>query len=249
MSTDPEDHVVPRLRAVASELGHARSASEIMADALRRLIVSGALPAGHRLPPERELAVALGASRLTVRRALHELEAEGLIEIRRGRTGGAVVRAPAQPNAGGVIDYEQALRESHELRLAIEPVTAALAAERATPVERRSLLARSRRATPSLAAYQTADHDLHLAIAQAARSRALLRALESHFGELFIWANSPFLNADAFEMFHDFRAEHEEVAEAIGEGHSERARAAMTAHLERVHAQIRQAFVLVSGSS
>jgi GntR family transcriptional regulator, transcriptional repressor for pyruvate dehydrogenase complex len=249
MSTDPEDQVVPRLRAVASQLGHARSASEIMAEALRRLIVSGALPAGHRLPRERELAAALGASRLTVRRALHELEAQHLVEIRRGRSGGAVVRAPAGLNARGGVDYEEALRESHELRLAIEPVTAALAAERATPAERRSLLARSRRATPSLAAYQTADHDLHLAIAQAARSQALVRALESHFGELFIWANSPFLNAEAFEKFHDFRAEHEDVAAAIGDGDSKRARAAMTAHLERVDGQIREAFALVSGSS
>lgn len=219
-----------------------------MADALRRLIVSGALPAGHRLPPERELAVALGASRLTVRRALHELEAEHLVEIRRGRTGGAIVRAPAHLDARGAVDYEEALRESHELRLTIEPVTAALAAERATPAERRSLLGRSRRATPSLAEYQAADHDLHLAIAKAARSQGLLRALESHFAELFIWANSPFLNADAFEMFHDFRAEHEQVAAAIEDRDPERARAAMAAHLERVDEQVRQAFVLVSGS-
>jgi DNA-binding FadR family transcriptional regulator len=247
MSTDPDNHGVPRLRAVASELGHARTASEIMAAALRRMILSGALPAGNRLPRERELALALGTSRLTVRRALHELQAENLVEIRRGRTGGTIVRAPARANVGGAVDYEDALRASHELRLAIEPVTAALAAERSTPAERRALLALSRRPTPSLAAYQTADHDLHLAIANAARSQALLRALKAHFDELFIWANSPFLNADAFEKFHDFRTEHEEVAAAIGDRDAKRARAAMSAHLKRVDRQFRQALELVSG--
>ena len=249
MSTDTDSQVVPRLRAVASELGHARTASAIMADALRRLIASGALPAGSRLPPERELAVALGTSRLTVRRALHELEAEALVEIRRGRAGGPVVRAPDRPQVDRWADYEDVLREPHELRLAIEPATAALAAERATPAERRAMLALSRKPTPSLAAYQTADHDLHLAIARAARSGALLRTLESHFKEVFIWSNSPFLNAEAFEKFHDFQAEHAELAAAIGDGDPARARAAMSAHLERVDGQIREALMLASGSS
>jgi DNA-binding FadR family transcriptional regulator len=220
-----------------------------MADALRRLISSGALPTGRRLPPERELAAALGTSRLTVRRALHELEVESLVEIRRGRSGGAVVRAPSQPQADRWADYEDVLRESHEFRLAIEPATAALAAARSTPAERRAVMALSRQLTPSLAAYQTADHDLHLAIARAARSGALLRTLESHFKEVFIWSNSPFLNAEAFEKFHDFQAEHAEVAGAIGDRDPVRARAAMSAHLERVDAQIRQALMLASGSS
>jgi DNA-binding FadR family transcriptional regulator len=249
MSIDSSDHVVPRLRAVASELGHARTASAIMADALRRLISSGALPTGSRLPPERELAVALGTSRLTVRRALHELEAETLVEIRRGRAGGSIVQAPAHPQVDRWADYEDALRESHELRLAIEPAIAALAAERSTAGERRAVLALSRQPTPSLPTYQTADHDLHLAIAHAARSRGLLRTLESHFKEVFIWSNSPFLNAEAFEKFHDFQAEHAEVAAAIGDRDPARARSAMSAHLERVDEQLRQAFILVSGSS
>src|SRR5256885_10723160 len=53
-------------------------------------IVSGAHPAGARLPAERELARQLGASRPTLREALRRLGEWNLAEPRRGS--GAVVR-------------------------------------------------------------------------------------------------------------------------------------------------------------
>jgi len=57
---------------------------------LRRAILRGELTAGERLPPERELAVKLGVSRLTLRSALAMLDAAGLISVRHGS--GYVVR-------------------------------------------------------------------------------------------------------------------------------------------------------------
>lgn len=57
-------------------------------------IRTGRLRAGDRLPPERELAERLKASRVSVRDALRVLEAGGLIEIRVGARGGAFVTAP-----------------------------------------------------------------------------------------------------------------------------------------------------------
>src|SRR5688572_30060191 len=53
-------------------------------------IVSGRYPSGSRLPPERDLARALGASRPTLREALRRLGEWGLIEARRGS--GVIVR-------------------------------------------------------------------------------------------------------------------------------------------------------------
>jgi GntR family transcriptional regulator len=47
-------------------------------------IESGAWPAGRALPSERELAAALGLSRMTVRRAFEEVARDGLLEQRRG---------------------------------------------------------------------------------------------------------------------------------------------------------------------
>lgn len=47
-------------------------------------ITSGSLPLGDRLPSESELAQHYGVSRMTVRQALGQLEAEGLVVRRRG---------------------------------------------------------------------------------------------------------------------------------------------------------------------
>jgi GntR family transcriptional regulator len=75
-------------------------------------IQSGALTPGERLPPERELADALGVSRLTVRQALASLAARGLIERGVGR--GTFVCAPARvdPDLNRVVGFtEQVERE------------------------------------------------------------------------------------------------------------------------------------------
>jgi len=57
---------------------------------LRRAILSGELPVGARLPPERELATRLGTSRGTVRTALSRLASARLLAVRQGS--GYVVR-------------------------------------------------------------------------------------------------------------------------------------------------------------
>lgn len=48
-------------------------------DSLRRMIVSGAMPAGSRLPSVRSLAASLSINPNTIQRAYRELEAEGYI--------------------------------------------------------------------------------------------------------------------------------------------------------------------------
>lgn len=60
------------------------------ARALRESVLSGRLPAGSRLPPERELAATLGVNRLTLRNALAQIVAAGLVSVRQGS--GYVVR-------------------------------------------------------------------------------------------------------------------------------------------------------------
>ncbi len=53
-------------------------------NSLREKIAGGGLSAGHRLPSESDLVKAFGASRITVGRALRDLQQEGLIERRVG---------------------------------------------------------------------------------------------------------------------------------------------------------------------
>ena len=52
---------------------------------LRRSILDGTLPPGHRLPPEVSLAKELQVGQVTLRGALAKLEKEGLVERVRSR--------------------------------------------------------------------------------------------------------------------------------------------------------------------
>jgi CheY-like chemotaxis protein len=62
---------------------------------LHQRISAGQLPPGTKLPPQADLAPALGVSLLTLRQALHHLEQDGLIACEHGR--GTFVRAPSAP--------------------------------------------------------------------------------------------------------------------------------------------------------
>ena len=63
---------------------------------IRRLIATGAIPVGARLPTVRQLASDLGLAPGTVVRAFRELETEGIIDSR-GRRGTCVRSLPAPP--------------------------------------------------------------------------------------------------------------------------------------------------------
>jgi DNA-binding transcriptional MocR family regulator len=72
-------------------------------DGVRAALLSGTLAAGMRLPPEREMATALGVNRTTVTRAYQELVADGIVEAR-GSAGTVVLppdgaTAPPPPDA------------------------------------------------------------------------------------------------------------------------------------------------------
>ncbi|UCD41241.1 MAG: GntR family transcriptional regulator [Chloroflexota bacterium] len=55
-----------------------------LAEGLIAKIESGELSPGEQLPPERELSASLGVNRMTLRRALHVLESQGMIIRKHG---------------------------------------------------------------------------------------------------------------------------------------------------------------------
>ena len=69
---------------------------------LRSQILSGAIPAGTRLPNERELAEAFGVNRASVREALKRLEFLELVEVRHGQ--GTFVQQVSESSALQVIE-------------------------------------------------------------------------------------------------------------------------------------------------
>ncbi|MDA2972584.1 MAG: GntR family transcriptional regulator [Actinomycetota bacterium] len=71
------------------------STAEMVAADLRRQIVAGKLADGTFLPRQDDLLDLYAVSRPSLREALRVLESEGLISIRRGKLGGAVVHRPS----------------------------------------------------------------------------------------------------------------------------------------------------------
>lgn len=67
------------------DTGDSRPLHEQVAGAIRRAVADGECAPGDRLPPARELSLALGVNTNTVLRGLRALRDEGLLEFRRGR--------------------------------------------------------------------------------------------------------------------------------------------------------------------
>lgn len=68
--------------------------AEIVANRIRKAIITGQLSEGERLPHEAQLTEDFGVSRPTIRETIRILESEGLIYVVRGAKGGARIRAP-----------------------------------------------------------------------------------------------------------------------------------------------------------
>lgn len=111
---------------------------------LRKSIFGGVYEPGQRLPNERELAETFGCSRIIVREAIWDLKKSGLVEVKRGASGGAFVQEMRHEAVTSVMRDMASLgkvRPAHivEVRLLIEPAVAALAAERATEKDLREM--------------------------------------------------------------------------------------------------------------
>jgi len=96
---------------------------------IAQLAADGALAAGTRLPPVRQLAAQLGLAANTVARAYRELEQAGLVETR-GRAGTVITaraaRTPAQAQRAAQRYAEETRALGVAPEMALELVRAAL---------------------------------------------------------------------------------------------------------------------------
>lgn len=99
----------PDLATSTDEPSHARIGTWLLGR-----IAAGQVRTDDKLPPEEELAAALGVSRMTLRQALGSLEARGWIERRRGRSGGNFVREPRiAVDLTGLPGFTEQMRRAH----------------------------------------------------------------------------------------------------------------------------------------
>lgn len=100
---------MPDLQAPSTDPSHARIASWLLGR-----FGAGRIRADDRLPPEEQLAAALGVSRMTLRQALGSLESRGFIERRRGRSGGNFVREPLiEVDLSGLPGFTELMRRAN----------------------------------------------------------------------------------------------------------------------------------------
>ncbi|MFP3979048.1 FadR/GntR family transcriptional regulator [Marinobacter sp. KMM 10035] len=106
--------------------------SDQIVDSVKRWVALNRMQPGDRLPNERELMEQFQCSKGTVREALKSLEVQGLISIRTGPNGGAVLEPVPYEKASELLrnflHFEQPSGpEIYALRTLVEPEIAALA--------------------------------------------------------------------------------------------------------------------------
>jgi GntR family transcriptional repressor for pyruvate dehydrogenase complex len=220
-----------------------RHAFEDCVERLATAIRLGVYPQGSTLPPERELALAMGVSRATLREAIAGLRAAGMVSTTRGRNGGTVVASPpATPGAAGagsLAGRREELMDALVFRRVVEPGACQVAASRRLEDAERELLATSLEAVTRAtdpAEHRQADSRLHLALAALTGSPRLVEAVtgvQAALHDMLIAIPVLRVNIEHSD------AQHAAIVAAVLEGDGLRARREMERHCDDTAALLR----------
>ena len=188
--------------------------------AIRDDIVAGVFERGSRLTEE-HLARRYGVSRVPVREALRTLESEGFVVTR--RHAGAHVAEPTEQEAADLL----------EIRMLLEPLGAARAAQRRTEAHLKVLrglvrLGQDRARRGQGEDLRSLGSWFHETLAQACGSPGLT-ALLTQLRHKILWMYAVEQPVAPVESW----AEHGAIVDAVARGDVERARALTALHAER----------------
>ena len=157
--------------------------TEAAIEQVRMLITSGQLVPGQRLPPEADLAEALGTGRSTVREAVRALVAARVLDVRRG-DGTFVTSLRPELLLAGIGAAADLLQHGFTLELVqvrriLEPAATALAATRITDESLDQLEAclHQMSTAPSHAELVQYDEEFHQLVATASGNATLASML------------------------------------------------------------------------
>ena len=213
-------------------MGRKQSLAQTTAEEIIAIIRENHLKPGDRLYNEAELAQRLNVGRSTVREAVKSLESRNILTIRRGA--GTFV----SQNEGVATDPlgisligrdEQTALELLEVRLILEPESAALAALLADKEEIAAIVKQNQKVTSMIRHgmnHAQEDARLHQMIASATKNRIIARLIPiiQHSVDLAIEMTSRQL-AESSLVFHG------QIVDAIARGDERGARSAMIAHM------------------
>jgi GntR family transcriptional repressor for pyruvate dehydrogenase complex len=219
---------------------------------LRAAILSGELPAGHRLQSEAELARLFGVSRNTVREGLRSLETQGLISKIPGAGGGSFVQAVDQQSLSRVLQESVGtliqlgtigLDDLSALREYLEVPSARLAAERRSGEDVEALRSIVERQQALLDRdFDTAENsklnlEFHNAVARVS-GNTLLNTFVSATHQAATSAQYATMGQAAWESNLEY---HRDLVTAIANREPDKAESVMRAHLNYVRVNINQA--------
>lgn len=218
-----------------------RPLPEVIEEKLRDLIDRGEFSPGQQLPNEPELARRMEVARSSVRTALQRLEAQRLVEVRRGR-GWFVRRKPVTDPEGGFVSWisERRFRVSDllEVRMALEGMAASLAAARATDGEIDDIVKLSsdhRGAHADVDELVRTDEAFHEAIVTASRNELLITTYRMLVSELAEFRRRRFT---VRETAARSGTEHDTVVTFLKRKDAAGARTAMTQHLLALYQEV-----------
>src|SRR5256885_1352259 len=219
-------------------------AHEYVAEQIRRHISLRLIKPGESLPAERELASMFGVGRPTIQHALRMLEAAGMVESRRGRSGGTfVTRLDEDSHAADelilrVLRSRKELEDLLQYRRLIEPVVARVAAGSRKAADLKAM----RKAIQSMAAatsepdYMRHDTDFHIAVARATGNDVLTHAIE----EIRMKLNDAMTLLPESDVWHRrISREHEELFQAIENSNADKAERLMAQHVANSEQSLR----------
>jgi DNA-binding FadR family transcriptional regulator len=206
---------------------------DLVQDRVVRLIDSGELAVGDRLPTEPELARLLGVARSSVRTALQRLQARGVLEVNRGRGWFVSSTAPASrqlPDALTGPDFD--LLEVMEVRISLEAAAVALAATRlsSSDCDEIAKLSRDHRDAQHDKAESllATDEAFHRAIVAGTGNTYLLALYDSLTPLMADWRSRSFTTQ---EIHRRSARDHDQIVWQLRRGDEMGARLAMTGHL------------------
>ncbi len=210
-----------------------------VAQELMKLIATGKLMPGERLPGERQLAEMMNVSRVSVRAALQQLKAKGFVTAVQGGGTRVIAASDDQDSALAALVRENRknLRDFAQIRVAIEAWAARQAAENATDEQIAEIKhALDVMTDPNRPEEFKAEDDVafHMSVAKAADSviyMHLMGGMGDILRETLDYHRYKLLATPADDRV--FLQQHRKVYEAIRDKDGEAAAQAMTAHVKR----------------
>lgn len=219
-----------------------KTKKDILANKLIEMIQTGLLRDGDVLPSERELAQLFEVSRETVRGALSQITAYGLISVSHGsktriRASDDVLarfRASHPEGGGGEVNRFD-VDSVFESRIVVEAAIARRAAinidaEGIDKLER--LLEAQSKLFDSPVHFQLSDQNFHKLISEYANNEILLRYAEELYAYGLNIRRQVMIEAGAIERSYH---EHQHIVEALKRGDPDASERAMLAHLDSVY--------------